>query len=95
MRPLDGGRAGKIGPRQMNCDGGAAGVLAAKQVLAAEAANHGPFGEIIRGGRKAGHGDALDVSLDPQQADHHLRHAVTIQGIAERRGGFAWSMRRS
>jgi hypothetical protein len=53
MRPLDGGRAGKIGPRQMNCDGGAAGGFGAgKQVLAAEAANHGPFGEIIRGGRK-------------------------------------------
>jgi hypothetical protein len=34
-----------------------------EQVLASEAESHGPFGEIVRGGGKAGYGDGPDVAL--------------------------------
>ena len=41
-------------------------------MLAGEAESHGPFGEIVRGGGKAGYGDGPDVALGLQQARYDL-----------------------
>jgi hypothetical protein len=43
-----------------------------EQVLTGEAESHGSFGEIFRGGGKAGCGDGPDVALGRQQPGYDL-----------------------